>query len=503
MTPFLTDAEAARVSPAVKTFLAAPKRNLIDGAWREPASGNTLQVFNPAHGRPIADVPASDVADVDLAVAAARQALGRQDWAGLSPAGRQQLLLRLADLLEAATDEFVELEILNNGMTDFMARHVVVGSSVQLLRYMAGWATKIEGHTFDLSLPHGPDQRYVAYTVREPIGVVAAIVPWNVPLLAAVQKIAPALACGCTVVLKPAEQTPLTALRLAELALEAGVPDGVLNVVTGDGPRAGAPLAAHPGVDKISFTGSTEVGRKIATAAAGNMTRVTLELGGKSPVIMLEDVDPKLAARGAADAIFINSGQVCVAGSRLYVHKSRFDAVVSELHDLADRVRLGSGFDPATQMGPLVSRKQQVRVSDYVASGVADGARIHRGGQDMAEGYFVRPTVLTNTDPAMRVVREEIFGPVVVAMPFDDLDAVARAANDTPFGLGASVWSNDLSAVHRLARTIKAGTVWVNTHNFTDPSMPFGGFKHSGIGREFGRASVDEYTEEKSICMLV
>jgi phenylacetaldehyde dehydrogenase len=421
----------------------------------------------------------------------------------MRPADRERMLLRLADLVEAHADELAELEVLNNGMTMFTARYIVVGSTIDLLRYMAGWATKIEGATFDVSIPHAPDQKFFTQTVREPVGVVGAIVPWNVPLLVAAQKIAPALATGCTVVLKPSEETPLTALRFGELVLEAGFPAGVVNIVTGYGHTAGAALSAHPGIDKITFTGSTEVGKLIGTSAIGNMTRFALELGGKSPVIVLEDADIQSAAQGAAQAIFINSGQVCVAGSRLYIHKSRFDAVVAEIAAIAKGMKIGSGFNPQTQIGPLVSAKQQKRVRGYIESGLSDGATALAGGTKPDTGFYVEPTVLVDTTATMKVVREEIFGPVLVAMPFSDIDEVVKAANDTIYGLGASIWSNDLRQVQHMTRRLRAGTVWVNTHNFIDPNMPFGGVKQSGIGREAGRAGIESYTELKSICMLL
>ena len=385
-----------------------------------------------------------------------------------------------------------------------MARAVDVALVVDFLRYMAGWATKIEGSTMEVSVPLVRDREFFGYTRREPVGVVGAIIPWNFPLLMVAWKAGPALASGCTMVLKPAEETPLSALRFAELVQQAGYPAGVFNVVTGHGHSAGAALAAHKGVDKVAFTGSTEIGKLVGKAALDNMTRVSLELGGKSPVIVLDDADPAVAAAGAAQAIFFNQGQVCCAGSRLYVHKSRFERVVEGLSGIAADMKLGAGIEPSTQIGPLVSAVQQQRVLGYIRSGFEEGARALAGGAaGEGEGYFVKPTVLVDTRDDMRVVREEIFGPVVVAMPYDDLDEVARRANDTPYGLGASIWSNDLSRVHRLVPKIKAGTVWVNCHNILDASMPFGGYKQSGIGREMGRAVLDLYTEGKSVIMAL
>ena len=490
--------------PATAAFLAQPRRMLIGGEWVDALSGQTLPVVDPADGETFCRVPAGEAADIDRAVQAASRAFESGDWPKMRPVDRERLLLKLADLLEANAQEFAELEAIDNGKPVTMARYVDVGLSVDFIRYMAGWATKIEGSTMELSVPLVRDREFFGFTRREPVGVVGAIIPWNFPLLMAIWKLAPALAAGCTMILKPAEDTPLTALRLGELAVEAGYPAGVLNVVTGLGHTAGAALAAHPGIHKIAFTGSTEIGKLVGKAAMENMTRCSLELGGKSPVIVLDDVDPAVAAAGAAQAIFFNQGQVCTAGSRLYVHRSRFDEVVEQLSAIAAGMKMGPGIDPTTQIGPLVSKVQQNRVMDYVNSGYAEGARAAAGGAaGDGPGCFVRPTVLVDVHDNMRVVREEIFGPVVVAQPFDDLDEIARRANDTPFGLAASIWSNDLSRVHRLIPKIKAGTVWVNCHNIIENVMPFGGFKQSGIGREAGRSALELYTEPKSVIMML
>ncbi|PKO54958.1 MAG: aldehyde dehydrogenase [Betaproteobacteria bacterium HGW-Betaproteobacteria-21] len=492
------------ISEATRQFLARPKRMLIGADWLDAESGETLEVIDPASGRAFTRVPAGATADIDRAVSAARQAFESGEWPKMRPVDRERLLLKLADLVEANAQELAEIEALDNGKPVVMARHVDVALAVDFLRYMAGWATKIEGSTMEVSVPLMRGRELFGFTRREPVGVVGAIIPWNFPLLMAVWKVAPALTTGCTMVLKPAEETPLSALRLAELALEAGYPAGVLNVVTGLGHTAGAALAGHRGIEKIAFTGSTEIGKLVGKAAIDNMTRVSLELGGKSPVIVLDDADPAVAAAGAAQAIFFNQGQVCTAGSRLFIHKSRFDEVVEGLAGIAAGMKLGPGIDPATQIGPLVSAIQQRRVLGYIESGYAEGARAAVGGSaGEGEGYFVRPTVLVDTRDDMKVVREEIFGPVVVAMPYDDLDEVARRANDTPYGLAASIWSNDLSRVHRLIPRIKAGTVWVNCHNILDNAMPFGGYKQSGIGREMGRAVLDMYTESKSVIMAL
>ncbi len=492
------------ISEAANAFLAAPKRMLIGADWVDAADGAQLDVRNPATGETFARVPAGKAADVDRAVRAARAAFEDGPWPALSPAQRERLLLALADRVEANAQELAEIESLDNGKSLLLARHVDMAMAVDFLRYMAGWATKIEGATHDVSVPFMPQARFFAWTRREPVGVVGAIIPWNFPLLMAAWKIGPALAAGCTVVLKPAEETPLTALRLGELILEAGIPPGVVNIVTGLGETAGAALAAHPDVAKIAFTGSTSVGKLVQRAAIDNMTRVSLELGGKSPVIVLDDADPAQAAAGAAQAIFFNQGQVCTAGSRLYVQRRLFDQVVGELAGIASRMKLGPGLDPASELGPLVSEAQRDRVCGYIDGGVGQGARVAAGGgRAGAQGYFVQPTVLVDVRQDMRVVQEEIFGPVVVALPYDDVDDAVRLANDTPYGLGASIWSNDLARVHRMIPRIKAGTVWVNCHSMLDASLPFGGFKQSGIGREMGRAALDMFTETKAVMMAV
>lgn len=493
------------LTAATSEFLARRNhRMLIGGQWVASSNGQTLEVLNPADESLLATVPAATEADVDRAVQAARQAFEAPGWAKMRPDQRQRLLLRLADLIEANARTLAEIESLDNGKSVAIAEAVDVALSASYFRYMAGWTTKIEGSTLDVSIPFAPQNEFVGYTRKEPVGVVGAIVAWNFPLLLASWKLAPALATGCTVVLKPAEQTPLSALYLAELVLQAGFPEGVVNVVTGDGPSVGAPLTRHPGVNKLTFTGSTEVGKLIGKAAMDNMTRITLELGGKSPVIVLEDCDPGVAAAGAAQAIYFNQGQVCCAGSRLYVHKKNYDRVVADLADHANALTIGHGMDPSAQLGPLVSREQLDRVCGYIDIGRQQGAEVVAGGGRAGDkGYFVKPTVLAKVDQKARVVQEEIFGPVVVAMPYDDLDQVAAWANDTPFGLGASIWSNDLSRVHRLIPKIKSGTVWVNCHNMLDPALPFGGYKQSGFGKEMGRAALDAYLEQKSVLMMV
>ena len=475
----------------------------INGEWSAASHGETFAVFDPATGAEIAQVPLASQEDVDRAVQAARAALSAPSWRGLTPAGRERILLKLADLIEAHADELAELETMNNGKLLPWAHAIDVAGSAQWLRYMAGWATKIEGSTFEVSIPFPPGTQYRTSTHRVPVGVVGAIVPWNFPLAMAMWKLAPALACGNTVVLKPAEETPLTVLRLAELALEAGLPPGVLNVITGDGPGAGAALVAHPGVNKISFTGSTEVGRLIGAQCGRDIRRCALELGGKSPVIVLDDVDVERAVAGAAGAIFFNHGQVCTAGSRLYVAKKSYDKVVAGIGAIADATVLGSGLDSRSQMGPMVSAQHKDRVMKLISTGAAEGGEVVAGGGDASgPGYFVRPTVIAN--PACKpltLVREEVFGPVLVVMPFDDFDDVLTQANNSHYGLGASIWTNRLDQAQHAIDALEAGTVWVNAHNLVDPNMPFGGFKSSGIGREHGRAAIEAYTETKSVCI--
>ncbi|WER48394.1 aldehyde dehydrogenase family protein [Cupriavidus sp. WKF15] len=474
----------------------------IDGQLVSAHSGKTFAVYDPSSGAEIAQVADGESEDVAAAVGAARRAFESDAWRRMPPAQREHLLLKLADLVEAHCDELAALETLNQGKLFGFSKMLEVGGSAQWLRYMAGWATKIEGSTIDLSLAFPPGVRYQASTRRVPAGVVAAIVPWNFPLLMAVWKIAPALACGCTVVLKPAEETPLTAIRLAELAHEAGFPKGVLNVVTGRGETAGAALVRHPDVSKVTFTGSTEVGRIIGAQCGQDIKRVSLELGGKSPVIVLDDCDPRKAIEGAANAIFFNHGQVCTAGSRLYVPRAKFSEIVGGIAAVADSLVLGSGFDERTQMGPLVSARHRDRVVGMIAEGRAQGGEIVSGGGAVpGDGYFVKPTVVANEHcKPLSLVRDEVFGPVLVAMPYDDLDEVIAAANSSEYGLGASVWTNQLDRALQVVDRIEAGTVWVNSHNMVDPAMPFGGFKSSGVGREHGKAIIDAYTETKSVC---
>jgi phenylacetaldehyde dehydrogenase len=483
----------------VEQFIATPRQLFINGQWTDAASGKTFETPNPATGETLARVAEGDAEDINRAVKAARQAFEGGPWSRMTPSERGRIIWRIGDLILEHVNEFAQLESLDNGKPMAVAAAADVPLAADLFHYMAGWATKIEGSTINISVPYMPGANFHSYTLREPIGVVGQIIPWNFPLLMAAWKLGPALATGCTVVLKPAEQTPLTALLLAELLAEAGVPDGVVNVVPGFGETAGAALAAHNDVDKVAFTGSTEVGKLIVQAAAGNLKKLTLELGGKSPNIVFDDAEAG-AVEGAANAIFFNHGQCCVAGSRLFVQQSRFDEVVDGVAEIAKSIKLGSGMDPTTQMGPLVSDEQFRRVSGFLESGRADGATALTGGGRFGDrGYFIEPTVLTNTRPDMQVVREEIFGPVVVAAPFQDLDEIAAIANDTDYGLGAGIWTRDISKAHALAKKIRAGTVWINCYNVFDASLPFGGYKQSGWGREMGQEVLNNYTEVKAV----
>lgn len=487
--------------PVLDSFLGRAHLMLIGGEWVDAAGAEAFDVEDPSTGQVIARVPSASADDVDRAVRAARRAF-EGGWSRLAPHERARLMLRLADLLEENGEEIAALEALEQGKLLDVARTVEVGMAADYIRYMAGWATKIEGATFDLSPTDDDGTRFHAFTVREPVGVVAAIVPWNFPHLMAVWKVAPALATGCTVVLKPAEQTPLTALRLAELVEQAGFPAGVVNVITGPGLPTGSALTSHPGVDKITFTGSTSVGKQIGAAAMANMTRTALELGGKSPVLVLDDIDPEFIGAGMLRALFFNSGQQCIAGSRLYLPRKRFDEYLTRLTFLVDGLRVGSPFDTNVHLGPLVSAEQRDRVCEYIDAGRSEGGELVVGGNVIdSPGYFVEPTIFANTSHSMRITREEIFGPVLVAMPYDSTDELVALANDSEYGLAASIWSQNISRVHDLIPRVKAGTIWVNTHGVLDANMPFGGFKRSGIGREHGRAAIEGYTETKSVAI--
>lgn len=486
-------------------LLARPRTLLIDGVLQAAASGETIDVIDPATGVVFATAASGGQEDIDQAVRAARRALDG-DWAKVPPAQRARMLNRLADLIEANGERIALTESLDNGMPFMMAKFVGVMGASEQLRYNAGWATKVTGETMSPSAPG----EWHCFTSREPVGVVAAIVPWNFPFVMSVAKIAPALAAGCTVVLKPAEQTPLSAAILAELVLEAGIPAGVVNIVTGYGTTAGAALVDHPMVDKVSFTGSTAVGKAIVRASTGNLKRVTLELGGKSPVVIFADADLDKAIPAAAMGIFGNAGQVCAAGSRLFIHEKIYDQVIEGVTRRAATLKVGSGLAPGTEMGPLVSQVQMDRVLTYIGTGTEQGATVSAGGARLSGegydgGYFVQPTVLTGAAAGMKVVDEEIFGPVLSTMRFgdDDVDAIAAGANATEYGLSSSIWTRDISNALRLAKRIRAGTVRINGGGGVDPAIPLGGFKQSGWGRENGRAGLEAFTEIKSVSVAL
>lgn len=481
------------ISRRLSDFLTGTKKLYIGGKWVDSASGKTFDTVNPATGEVLATVAEAGPEDVDRAVNAARKAFDEGPWSRMSAASRSRLIYKLADLMEEHKEELAQLESLDNGKPIRESRTADIPLAIEHFRYYAGWATKIVGQTIPVA------GQYFNYTRHEPVGVVGQIIPWNFPLLMAAWKLGAALATGCTVVLKPAEQTPLSALYLASLAEEAGFPEGVINVIPGYGETAGAPLVQHPKVDKIAFTGSTEVGKLIMAEASHTLKRVTLELGGKSPNIILPDADMSRAIPGAISGIMFNQGQVCCAGSRLFVQKKAYDNVVSDLVSYSKKIKQGDGLNPETEMGPLVSKEQQDRVVRYIDRGKAEGAELLTGGSFSERGYFVEPTVFADVSDDMTIAKEEIFGPVVCAMPFEDLDEVIERANNSEYGLAAGLWTENIRNAHYVASKLKAGTVWVNCYNVFDAASPFGGYKMSGIGREMGSYAINNYTEVKSV----
>ena len=482
-----------------KQFLDREMKHSIDGEWVTGSNNGFLSVIDPSSGEVLAEIPKGGEKEIDSAVQAANKALNDPMWRDMPPANRERLMHRFSDLIEGHAEELGQLEALDVGMPSFIGQYVEVANVLDTLRYMAGWPTKLNGRTMDIGEAL-PDKRFFAYTSREPVGVVGAIIPWNVPLMIAMWKIAPALATGCTIVIKPSEVTPLATLRLAELALDAGIPPGVLNVVNGLGAEAGQALVEHPLVSKISFTGSAVTGKIINKAATETLKNVTLELGGKSPVILLDDANLDKAAQGISMGIFGNTGQVCVAGSRLYIQRGIFDKAVARLSKEARALKVGPGLHPETKIGPLVSEAHRDKVMGFITAGVKAGGEAVTGGSMIdGPGYYVEPTVLVNPPQSSKVVQEEIFGPVITAIPFDDLEEAAALANDTTYGLSSYIWSRDIQKVHQLIPKIRAGQVFVNSSPFPHPAMPMGGYKQSGIGRDLGEEAIKHYTEHKSV----
>ncbi|SIR76010.1 aldehyde dehydrogenase (acceptor) [Peribacillus simplex] len=486
--------QTIKLNPRVQEFLKGTKKLLINGELVEAASGKTFETLDPSNGKVLAVVSEAGPEDVDKAVKAARKAFDDGPWKKMSASERSRLIYKLADLMEEHKEALAQLDTLDNGKPIGETTNADVPLAIDHFRYYAGWSTKIVGQTIPVA------GNYFNYTRHEAVGVVGQIIPWNFPLLMAAWKLGAALATGCTIVLKPAEQTPLSALYLGQLALEAGFPPGVLNVIPGFGETAGSPLVDHPDVDKIAFTGSTSVGKMIMRQASGTVKKISLELGGKSPNIILPDADMSKAIPGALMGIMFNQGQVCCAGSRLYIQKKSYDNVVADLVSHAKNIKQGAGLDPSTQIGPLVSSEQLERVGSYIEKGRSEGAEVVTGGKyGQGEGYFVTPTIFAGVEDEMTIAKEEIFGPVVAAMPFDDLDDVINRANNSEYGLAAGLWTQDVKKAHYVANELKAGTVWVNCYNAFDAASPFGGYKQSGIGREMGSYALENYTEVKSV----
>jgi acyl-CoA reductase-like NAD-dependent aldehyde dehydrogenase len=489
-----TAASGAKIPAALDFLRQSPKKLLINGKWVAAKSGKTFETINPANEEVLALISEGDKADIDEAVRAARKALDEGQWPNMGPHMRARSMFRIAEMIETHADELAELETLDNGKPLTFSRGFDIPAAAETFRYYAGWVTKIYGET------NPSDPAFLNYTLREPVGVCGQIIPWNFPLLMAAWKLAPALACGNTVILKPAEQTPLTALRLGELIMEAGLPDGVVNIVTGFGPGAGSSIAEHSGIDKVAFTGSTEVGKLILQASAGNLKKVSLELGGKAPNIIFPDADLDQAVPTSMMGVYFNSGQVCCAGTRIFVQRDRYDEVVEKLANFSNSVSMGDPFDKKSTLGPVVSREQFDRVRGYLDIGRKEGARVAAGGETgTGKGYFVKPTLFSNVKNDMRIAREEIFGPVGAAISFTDESDAVFQGNNTDYGLSAAVWTRDVSRAHKVARSLKAGTVWINCFNQLDPISPFGGYKQSGFGRELGKYAIDLYTQIKSV----
>jgi acyl-CoA reductase-like NAD-dependent aldehyde dehydrogenase len=495
-TPQVESAARGAKNSAALAFLRAPKQLLIGGKWMPAKSGKTFETINPSNEEVLALIAEGDKADIDEAVKAARKAFEEGAWPSMGPHQRARLMLKIAELIDAHTDELAELETLDNGKPLTFSKAFDVPAAAETFRYYAGWVTKLYGET------NPSDPAFFNYTLREPVGVCGQIIPWNFPLLMAAWKLGPALACGNTVILKPAEQTPLTALRLGELMMEAGLPAGVVNVITGFGPGAGSSIAEHPAIDKVAFTGSTEVGKIILKASAGNLKKVSLELGGKAPNIIFPDADLDQAVPTSMMGVYFNSGQVCCAGTRIFVQRDRYDEVVEKFANFSKGVSVGDPFDQKNVIGPVVSQEQFDRVKGYLAIGKKEGAKVSAGGETYGEkGYFVKPTLFSGVNNNMQIAREEIFGPVGAAISFKDENDAVLQGNDTDYGLSAAVWTRDISRAHKVARSLKAGTVWVNCYNQLDPISPFGGYKQSGFGRELGKYAIDLYTQIKSVWM--